>query len=175
MNGKAGGIVWRRRAIIGLSIAVPLAVAALFRVHLPGHDLSFLPPIYAGINGVTALLLIAAVWAVRHGRRSLHQGLMKTCIGLSASFLAMYVAYHMTSETTHYGGVGPARAVYFFILITHIAFSTAITPLVLLTFSRALDGRFDRHKALARFTFPIWLYTSVTGVVVYWMIRPYYH
>ena len=174
MSGKANGGVFHRRAIIGVSIVVPLAVAALFGIHVPGYDFSILPPIYAGINGLTALLLVAAVWAIRSGRRGLHQGLMKVCIGLSASFLVLYVLYHMTSETTHFGGTGFARGAYFFILITHIAFSTAITPLVLLTFSRALDGRFERHKALARVTFPIWLYTSVTGVVVYLMIRPYY-
>lgn len=164
----------RHRAILGLSIAVPLVVALLFRVKIPGVDLSFLPPIYAGLNALTALFLLTAVWAIRTGRRSLHQGLMKTCIAFSATFLVMYVAYHMTSESTRFGGTGVLRAVYFSVLISHIVFSTLITPLVLLTFSRALDGRFDRHKALARITFPIWLYTSITGVIVFLMIRPYY-
>lgn len=163
-----------RKLIIVLSIAIPLVVAVLFGVKVPGYDLTFLPPIYATINGVTAVLLVAAVVAIRNGKRRLHETLMKTCIGLSASFLIMYVAYHMTSESTSFGGTGAIRYVYFFILITHIVLSIFITPLVLFTFSRALGGNFARHRALAKFTFPIWLYVAVTGVIVYLMISPYY-
>ena len=99
---------------------------------------------------------------------------MKICIGCSAVFLVMYVAYHMTSDSTPYGGEGVIRMVYFFILITHIVLSIAVVPFVLFTFSRALSGNFERHKALAKFTFPIWLYVAVTGVIVYLMISPYY-
>jgi putative membrane protein len=160
--------------IITLSIAIPLVVAILFRVKLDGYDFTFLPPIYASINGLTAVLLIVAFWAIKNKRRPLHEAIMKVCIGLSASFLVMYVLYHMTSESTPFGGTGPIRYVYYFILISHILLSVIITPLVLFTFSRALGGRFERHRALAKFTFPIWLYVAVTGVVVYWMISPYY-
>ena len=99
---------------------------------------------------------------------------MKTCIGLSAAFLVMYVLYHMTSDSTVYRGEGPMRIVYYFILISHIVLSVAVVPFVLFTFSRALSGNFERHKALAKFTFPIWLYVAVTGVLVYLMISPYY-
>jgi putative membrane protein len=99
---------------------------------------------------------------------------MKTCIGLSASFLVMYVIYHMTSESTVFGGTGVIRYVYYFILISHILLSVIITPLVLFTFSRALSGNFERHRALAKFTFPVWLYVAVSGVLVYLMISPYY-
>jgi putative membrane protein len=160
--------------IIVLSVVIPLAVALLFRVKIAGYNFSFLPHIYATINGFTAVLLVTAVVAIRNGRRALHERLMKTCIALSASFLVMYVLYHMTSESTPYGGEGWLRYVYYFILISHILLSVVITPLVLFTFSRALGGNFERHRALAKFTFPVWLYVAVSGVLVYLMISPYY-
>ncbi|MEO0554101.1 MAG: DUF420 domain-containing protein [Bacteroidota bacterium] len=162
------------RLIIVLSVVIPLAVAALFGIKVEGYDFSFLPPIYASINGLTALLLVMGAIAIKKGNRSLHENLMKTCIGLSALFLVMYVIYHMTSTSTSYGGEGSIRYVYFFILITHIILSIAIIPMVLFTFVRALAQRFDKHKKLARITFPIWLYVAVTGVIVYLMISPYY-
>jgi putative membrane protein len=171
MNLQSEGF---RRLIIAISILIPLVVASLFRVKVEGYDFSFLPPVYATINGLTALLLIVAVIAIKNGKRKLHESLMKTCIILSATFLVLYVLYHMTSDSTSYGGVGIWRGVYFFILITHILLSIIIIPLVLFTFVRALSGDFKRHKALARITFPIWLYVAVTGVVVYLMISPYY-
>jgi putative membrane protein len=99
---------------------------------------------------------------------------MKTCIFLSAAFLVMYVLYHMTSDPTPYGGNGPWRYVYYFILVSHIILSIAVIPMVLFTFVRALSGNFERHRALAKFTFPVWLYVATTGVIVYWMISPYY-
>lgn len=163
-----------RKLIIVLSVVLPLAVAALFGVKIPGYDFSFLPPIYATINGVTAVLLIAAVIAIKNKKRTVHEALMKICIGLSAVFLVMYLIYHMTSDSTAYGGEGWLRNVYFFVLITHIVLSIIVVPFVLFTFSRALSSDFERHKALAKFTFPIWLYVAVTGVIVYLMISPYY-
>lgn len=165
--------------IIVLSIAIPLVVALLFGVNLKklGYDvepLSFLPPIYATINGITAIVLIAAVLAIKKGKRKLHEYLMKFAISLSILFLAMYVAYHMTSESTKFGGEGGIRYVYYFILITHICLSVIVIPFVLVTYVRALAQRFDQHKKIARITFPLWLYVAVTGVVVYLMISPYY-
>ena len=163
-----------RKLIIAVSIVIPLAVAALFGVKIPGYDFSFLPPIYATINGITAVLLILAVVAIKNKKRQVHERLMKTCIFLSIVFLVMYILYHMTSDSTPYGGVGAIRYVYFFILITHILLSIAIIPMVLFTYVRAITSDFERHRALAKFTFPIWLYVAITGVVVYWMISPYY-
>ncbi len=165
--------------IVILSIAIPLVVALLFGVNLRklGYDvkpLSFLPPIYATINGITAVILVWAVISIKNGKRKLHENLMKTAIALSVAFLAMYVAYHMTSIETKFGGVGIIRPIYFFILITHISLSIIIIPLVLVTYVRALSQRFDQHKKIAKITFPIWLYVAVTGVVVYLMISPYY-
>lgn len=163
-----------RKLIIAISILIPVVVAVLFGVKVPGYDFSFLPPIYATVNGITAVLLVAAVIAIRNKKQKLHERLMKTCILLSILFLVMYVLYHMTSDSTPYGGEGPLRYVYFFILITHILLSVIIIPMVLFTYVRAWSGDFARHRALAKYTFPLWLYVAVTGVVVYWMISPYY-
>lgn len=165
--------------IILLSILIPVVVALLYSVKLKDFGvevtpLRFLPPIYASINGLTAVLLIYAVYAIKNGKRELHEKLMKFAIACSVSFLVMYVAYHMTAEDTKFGGVGTIRYVYFFILITHILLSIIIIPLVLVTYVRALSQRFDKHKKLAKITFPIWLYVAVTGVIVYLMISPYY-
>lgn len=168
-----------RKWIVILSIAIPLVVAILFGVKLKdfGFDvkpLSFLPPIYATINGITAVLLVAAVWAIKNGKRTLHENLMKTAIACSVAFLGMYVAYHMTSESTSFGGEGIIRYVYFFILISHILLSIVIIPFVLITYVRALAERFDKHRKVARIAYPLWLYVAITGVIVYLMISPYY-
>lgn len=163
------------RWIVILSIAIPLVVAVLFGIKIPNvKPLSFLPPIYATINGITAVILVLAVIAIKNKKRLLHERLMKTCIILSVSFLVMYVAYHMTSDSTPYGGEGIIRSVYFVILISHILLSIGIIPLVLITYVRALSKRFDKHKKIAKITFPIWLYVAITGVIVYLMISPYY-
>ncbi len=159
-----------------VSVVIPMAVALLFKVKIPNaKPLSFLPPIYAGINGLTAILLIVAVIAIKNGNRKLHENVMKTCIGLSLVFLVMYIGYHMTSDSTKFGGEGTIKFVYFFILITHIILSVAIIPLVLLTYARAYLEKFEAHRKLAKITFPIWLYVAITGVVVYFMIEPYYN
>lgn len=163
-----------KNLIIALSVAIPAAVAVLFGVEIPGYDLSFLPPIYAAINGVTAVLLVVAVVLIRQGKRRQHEIVMKTALVCSAAFLVMYVLYHMTSEPTPFGGTGFVRNLYYFILISHITLSIGVVPLVLFTFSRALAGNFERHRRLAKFTFPVWLYVAVTGVIVYLMISPYY-
>jgi putative membrane protein len=154
-------------------------VAILFNVKLKdlGYNvepLSFLPPIYATINGITAVVLVVGVLAIKNGKRQLHKQLMTTAIALSVAFLVMYVAYHMTTDSTKFGGEGIIRPIYFFILISHILLSIAVIPLVLITYVRALAEKFDKHKKIAKITFPIWLYVAVTGVVVYLMISPYY-
>ena len=164
-----------KRLITIVSIAVPIVVALLFGVRLPGVEpLSFLPPIYAGINALTALLLLVALWAIKTKNVQLHERVMKICIALSLSFLVMYVAYHMTSDSTPYGGQGVIRIVYFTLLVSHILLSIIIIPLVLHTYLRAYLKQYQSHRKLARITFPIWLYVTITGVVVYLMISPYY-
>jgi len=158
-----------------LSIVIPVAVAVLFTIRIPGVErLGFLPPIYASINALTAFLLVVAFIMIKQGKIKIHEALMKTCIVLSVLFLLMYVAYHMTSDSTSYGGEGTMRYVYFFILISHILLSIIIIPFVLITYVRAISGNFPQHKKIARITFPLWLYVAVTGVIVYLMISPYY-
>lgn len=163
--------------IVASSIIIPLVVAILFGINLRdmGFDvkpLTFLPPIYAAINGFTAILLIVAVIAIKNGKITLHKSLMKLAIFCSVLFLVMYVAYHMTSNSTKYGG--DLGIIYYPILISHIVLSIAIIPLVLITYVRALSNRFNKHKEIAKITFPIWLYVAITGVLVYLMISPYY-
>jgi putative membrane protein len=167
------------KLIVFVSILIPVVVAVLFNIKLKdlGYDvepMSFLPPIYAAINGVTAIVLVAAVLAIKKGNRKLHERLMTFAIALSLAFLVMYVAYHMTTESTKFGGEGLIRLVYFGFLISHIILSIAVIPLVLISYVRALAAKFDQHKKIAKITFPIWLYVAVTGVVVYLMIAPYY-
>lgn len=176
-----------------LGIIIPLAVAVLSQVKLQDfgievEPLTFLPPIYATINGITAVLLIVALIAIKNKKVVLHENLMTTAIWASVVFLVMYVVYHLTSDSTKFGDVdrdgvlsaaelaalGTMRYIYFFILITHILLSIVIIPLVLITYVRAISGNFERHKKIAKITFPLWLYVAVTGVVVYIMISPYY-
>ena len=158
-----------------LSIAVPLVVALLFGIRIPNvGPWMFLPPIYASINAITAITLLTALWAIKRKKINLHERLMKFAILCSIAFLVMYVAYHMTSDSTPYGGEGLMRYIYFFILISHILLSIGVIPLVLITYVRALSKQFDRHRRMARFAFAIWLYVAVTGVIVYLMIAPYY-
>ena len=164
-----------KNLIIVVSILIPVVVALLFRIRLEGvQPFTFLPPIYAAINGYTAVILLIALWAIKNRKITLHEQLMKTAIGLSLSFLVMYVAYHLTSDPTPYGGEGWIRIVYYFILISHILLSVAIIPLVLISYVRAISHQFTSHRKIARITFPIWLYITITGVIIYLMISPYY-
>ena len=161
--------------IVIVSIAIPIVVAILFTVKIPdATPLTFLPPIYATINAVTALLLVFAIRAIKSGKRLLHERLMKVCIGLSLIFLVMYIAYHMTSDPTPFGGEGFVAYLYYFILITHIILSIVLIPMVLTSYVRAIQSQFDPHKKIAKITFPVWLYVAVTGVIVYLMISQYY-
>lgn len=179
--------------IVAVSIIIPLLVGILFAIKLKDfginvEPLSFLPPIYSATNGLTAIVLITAVIAVKNGKLKLHERLMTFAIALSLAFLAMYVAYHMTADSTKFGDVnhdgildtvekakvGAVRYLYAFILITHIILSVVIIPLVLITYVRALAQKFDKHRKIAKITFPLWLYVAVTGVIVYLMISPYY-
>ena len=181
-----------------VSVLVPIVVALLlfmkwdydqlvFDMRIPNSDpiillenlpiakpLTFLPPIYATINGLTAILLVLAVYYIKNGKRKIHESLIKVCIALSLSFLVMYIAYHLTTDPTSFGGSGLLSYLYFFILITHILLSIVVIPLVLISYSRAIKSKFILHKKIAKITFPIWLYVATTGVVVYLMISPYY-
>lgn len=166
----------QNRLIWIISIAVPVIVAALF--FLPGLDIgtdvSMLPTLNACINAAVSILLISGVWFIKNGKQQQHRACMIGAFGLSALFLVSYVIYHSATESTSFGGIGWIRTVYLVILLTHIVLAAIILPLILITLSRALSSRFDKHRKIARITFPLWLYVSVTGVIVYLMISPYY-
>jgi putative membrane protein len=158
-----------------LSILIPVVVTVLFGVNIPGVErLWFLPPIYATLNGLTALLLITAVIQIKKGNRKTHEQLMKTAIVFSLLFLILYIAYHITSDSTKFGGEGVIKYIYYFILISHILLSVVVIPFVLITFVKGFTGQFAAHKKIAKITFPLWLYVAISGVVVYIMISPYY-
>tara|TARA_B100001109_G_C18737679_1_gene415099 strand:- start:243 stop:761 length:519 start_codon:yes stop_codon:yes gene_type:complete len=157
-----------------VSVAIPVVVAILFGVRVE-YDLPvFLPPIYATINAITALLLVLALVAIKAKKIQIHQRLMQSCIVLSLVFLVMYIAYHMTTDPTPFEGEGYMKTLYFFILISHIILSIALIPLVLISYVRAFQKEFPAHKKISKITFPIWLYVASTGVIVYIMIAPYY-
>lgn len=161
------------------SLAIPVVVAILYfmpKVEAGGMRsfLNNLPLFNALCNGTTALLLIFAFLAIRRKNIVLHRRLMTGALALSLAFLVSYVAYHATSETTIFPKDHPLRGLYVIILLTHIALSAIVVPLVLISYTRALAQRFDRHRRIARITLPIWLYVAVTGVIVYLLIQPYY-
>lgn len=158
--------------VLILSVVIPLVVAALFGVKLDITLPVFLPPIYATINGLTAIVLILAVYNIKRGNRSTHERLMKLAILFSVLFLVMYVLYHMTSDSTKYEG--DYSIIYYAILISHIVLSIAVIPFVLITYVKAITSDFERHKKIAKITFPLWLYVTISGVLVYIMISPFY-
>ena len=163
-----------KQAIWAVSIVIPVAVAILFTVKIEGLDLGFLPPIYASLNALTAIGLIVAIVAIKRKNRKLHQRVIQVCLIFSILFLLLYVLYHMTSDTTPYGGDGILKMTYFFLLISHILLSMVVIPIVLFAYLFAWQGDFERHKKWTKFAFPLWLYVAVTGVLVYVMISPYY-
>ncbi|MEN9639203.1 MAG: hypothetical protein RLZZ262_1071 [Bacteroidota bacterium] len=170
-----------RTFIIMASSLIPVVVGILYMMPKISTEnsavrdvLNCLPALNAILNGTTAVILISAVVAIRNKRQKLHQTLMTTAVLLSVLFLVSYIAYHSTSESTSYPKDAAYRSIYLFILLTHILISAIIVPLVLITYSRALAERFDKHRKIAKITFPLWLYVTITGVIVYFMIAPYY-
>lgn len=178
-----------RKLIIALSIIIPLVVAALFKVKIEGYDWHFLPSIYACINGLTAILLVVALVAIKQKKISLHEGIIKICMVLSVLFLLCYIAYHMTSDPTVYGDLNgsgeleqyelktlssASKIVYYLILVTHIILSVAVIPMVLFSYLYAWEGKYDKHRKWTKITWPLWFYVAASGVVVYLMISPYY-
>ncbi|WP_339894893.1 DUF420 domain-containing protein [uncultured Algibacter sp.] len=162
------------KLVVVLSIIIPVAVAALFGIKIDVELPVFLPPIYASINALTAFVLVLAFMAIQKKKIKLHERLMKFAIVLSVLFLLLYIAYHMTSDSTKFGGEGIAKYLYYFILLTHILLSILVIPFVLITYVRAITNNIEKHKKIAKITFPLWLYVAITGVVVYIMISPYY-
>jgi putative membrane protein len=164
--------------IIGLSVIVPIVVVVLMnlptRYDLLGLEVGSFPFFHALINGMTAILLLLGYTFIKQDRKIAHRNVMITAFGLSTLFLVSYVISKISNEPVPYGGEGALRYIYFFILITHIALSAIIIPLVLFTMYRGLTGEYTKHKKIARWTFPIWLYVAITGVLVYLFMLPYY-
>jgi len=165
-------------AIALVSIAIPLVVLLIFYMKPPdvhvGFDLRILPAVNASLNFMTAVLLCFGYYFIRNKHIRSHRLCMVSAFILSALFLISYVTYHSLTESTHFGGTGIISYIYFTLLISHIILAAVIVPMVLITLTRALRERFDQHRKIARWTFPIWLYVAVTGVIVYLMLRPYY-
>lgn len=185
-NDKRAG-----RLIIGFSVVVFAAVVLLSKVKLnvnPGFDVHFFALLNAMINTWVAILLVIALIAVKNRKYDLHKKLMMTAMVLSVLFLLSYICHHLLAGDTKFGdinhdgvlddaekaGVGTNRIIYYIILGTHIPLAGIILPFILFTAYRALIAEFPQHKKLARITWPIWFYVAVTGVIVYWMISPYY-
>ncbi len=133
-------------------------------------DYSIFPKINATLNGCSAVLLVTGRMLIARGKMAAHRAVMLTAVGASSLFLVSYLYYHYHVGSVHFRGGGWARPVYFTILTSHTILAAAIVPMVLITLSRALRQQFDRHRAIARWTFPVWLYVSVTGVVIYLML-----
>lgn len=164
--------------IIALSILVPATVIVLMnlpaRYDLFGLEVGSFPFFHAILNFSTAVLLVVGYMLIKSGNRIMHRNVMITAFCLSVLFLASYVISKISHDPVHFGGAGMMKYLYFFILITHILLSAIIVPLVLFTMYRGLTGEYEKHKKVARWTFPIWLYVAVTGVLVYVFMAPYY-
>jgi len=155
-----------------LSIFIPVAVAALFGIRVDIGDMSCLPVIYASVNGLTALVLIMALVFIKKKNIKLHKLCIHTAIVLSCSFLVMYILYHISTDTTEYGGT--LGMVYYPLLIAHIVLSVAVIPFVLITYTRAKFNHIEEHRKIAKITWPLWVFVAISGVVVYLMISPFY-
>lgn len=169
LEKKLNKVAWLVSAVVFLLVVM----TRRYKIDL-GIDFSFLPPFYSIVNGLSAVLLIGALVAIKRGMGNLHRRLINICMVLGALFLLSYVLYHLTTPETTYCGVGTIRYVYFFFLITHIILAGVILPFILFTYIRAYTNQFTRHKAIARWVFPFWLYVAATGPIIYLMLRPCY-
>lgn len=164
--------------VVTLTIVINALVAVLFFMPKIGDfdhmDLTFLPMLNAIFNSFTFVFLLGALFAILKKNVKLHRSLIFAAFISTTLFLVTYVTYHALAESTSYGGEGILRYIYFFILITHIILAAVIVPLALLTVARALNRDVEKHRKIARWTMPLWLYVSLTGVLVYIMISPYY-
>lgn len=173
------GSYTKYKIILGaLAAIVPLLVAVLYyfpeTFRIPGAQVNSLPALNAILNSLTAMCLVMGYYFIRRQQVARHRTMMGLAFLLGSLFLLSYVAYHSQVASTHFGGVGAIRYVYFVLLLTHIALAVVTVGLVLFTLYFALTQQFSKHRTIARWTFPVWLYVSVTGVIVYFMISPYY-
>lgn len=165
------------RVINILAIAIPVAVAILLGIRQKvdlGNWTSYLPHINGIINSITSVLLLLGLYFIRQNNVQAHKRTMLTAFTLGSLFLVSYVLYHLTNDSTPYGGQGWIRPVYYFLLISHIVLSVVVVWFVLRAVYFALNGQILKHKKTVKYAYPIWLYVSITGVIVYLMIKPYY-
>ncbi len=166
--------------IVALSTVVPIAVALLmlfpetFKLGQGPDFAKYLPAFHALLNGTTAILLILGAYFIVQKKINWHRASMLSAFALSAIFLVSYVISKLSNEPVPFGGEGWIRSLYFFILITHIALSVPVLPLAMLAIYRGLTSEYTLHKKIVKYTFPIWMYVAVTGVLVYLFMSPYY-
>lgn len=163
--------------LIAVGVILSVAVGVIYltpKADMSGTALDYLPSLNAIINATVALLLLCGLWLIKRKNHQRHKQVMLAAFGLSCLFLLSYVVYHITHESTVYGGQGLMRTIYLSLLLTHIVLAAVVAPLVLITISRGLSAKFDKHRRIARITWPIWFYVSVSGVLVYVLISPYY-
>lgn len=166
-----------RLLILTVSFVVFAAVVLLSKFKLQlnlGFNVHLFALANAIINSIVSILLVLALFAVKSKNYLLHKKLMLSAMALSVLFLVSYIAHHLLAGETKFGGTGIMKSIYYFILITHIPLAAIILPFILFTAYRGLIAEFPNHKKLARYTWPLWLYVSITGVLVYWFIHPYY-
>ena len=166
--------------IISLSVIMPIAVAFLmlfpnvFHIASENYDFSSLPFFHAVLNGSTAILIFIGFVLIKNKKTELHKASMLSAFSLSSIFLVSYVISKITNEPIPFGGEGMIRDIYFFILISHILLSIPVLPLALFSIYRAMTGEIEKHKSIVKWTFPIWMYVAITGVLVYLLMSPYY-
>jgi putative membrane protein len=154
-----------------ITIVILGIVGTMRRIHIDTSiDFSFLPAFHSSLNAITAVILIAALIQIKQGNVAAHRKLMITALLSSCLFLLSYITYHITTPETVYCGIGAVRTLYLVILITHVILAAVIVPFVLFTFIRAYTNQIDKHRRMARWVFPVWLYVAVSGPVVYLML-----
>lgn len=158
-----------------MTAIVLLLIVLMRRVKIDtGIDFTFLPAVYSTLNALVAIVLCFAIYFVKQKKIELHRRCINLAVVLSALFLLGYVIYHFTTEETRFGGEGSIRYVYFFLLITHVVLAAVIFPFIMFTYIRAYTAQIDKHRKMARWVFPLWLYVALTGPILFLMLSPYY-
>lgn len=173
--GSKGSYIW----IVLVSVIVPVLVAVLLfspeKLDVTHDWIYFLPHLNAVINSAAAIALLCGLYFIKNGKITQHKIAMSSAFGLGAIFLISYVIYHASAESTTFGGEGTVRTIYYFILISHILLAAVALFPILLAYYYGYTGRIGRHRKIVRYAYPIWLYVTISGVVVYLMISPYYN
>lgn len=157
------------------TVVVLIVVGGMRKIHLDlGVDFSFLPPFHSAVNALTAVFLIIAVVHIKNGRVDAHKKWIQIAMISSLVFLCSYILYHITTTATKYGGEGVVSYIYYFLLITHVVLAGVILPFILFTYIRGITWQVERHRKLAKWVYPLWLYVAISGPICYLMLRPYY-